>query len=55
MNKRLIRSFKHVVGDESDDKEEEIVSNKKKSALDIELERPIRKEASLNYILKKAA
>jgi len=42
-----------VRGDGEEEAEEE--ANKKKSALDIELERPIRKEASLNYILKKAA
>lgn len=55
LNKRLIRSFKQVVRDESEAQAEEEANAKKKSALDIELERPIRKEASLNYILKKSA
>ena len=53
MNKRVIRTFKHVVKTKEED--DEGPSKSKKSALELELERPIVKEASLNYILKQAA
>ena len=55
MNKRFIRTFKHVVKTKEEEEDDEGPSKKKKSALELELERPIVKEASLNYILKQAA
>lgn len=52
LDKRLIRSFKNMPQDDDEGKPDE---SDKKTALDAELEREIKKEASLNYILKKAA
>ena len=55
LNKRFIRTFKHVVKTKEEEEDDEGPSKSKKSALELELERPIVKEASLNYILKQAA
>lgn len=53
LSKRLIRSFKK--NGDSKEKDEKPDATASKSWIDSELERPIQKEASLNYILKKAA
>lgn len=58
LNKRLIRSFRQDStenGNGNDSKSVNDASSTKRSALELELERPIVKEASLSYILKKAA
>lgn len=54
LNKRFVRSFKLVAASRNDGAEDEN-AGKHKSALEIELERPTTKEASLSYILRKAA
>ena len=53
--KRFVRSFKHVQSAADDASQEELPSSRNKSAVELELERPLTKEASINYILRKAA
>lgn len=60
LEKRFVRSFKYVTDKkvtEGDDtfNNEIIQSARNKTPVEIELERPLIKEASLNYILRKAA
>lgn len=56
LDKRFVRSFKYVQEDAPDGEEiDELQSHRNKSPVEIELERILTKEASLNYILRKAA
>ena len=54
LNKRFVRSFK-LVTQSNDVGNEEENAGKHKTALEIELDRPATKEATLSYILRKAA
>lgn len=54
LSKRFVKTFKFAVKDTSETDGDED-SGKQKSALELELERPTVKEASLSYILRKAA
>lgn len=54
--KRFIRSFKHVQNEQDGNRsQDEIQSARQKTAVELELERPLVKEASINYILRKSA
>ena len=56
LKKRIVRSFKYVQENkEGCDDSQALQSHRVKSPVEIELERPLNKEASLNYILRKAA
>ena len=61
LDKRFVRSFKYVQEekssptDDGDDMQEELHSHRNKTPVEIELERILTKEASLNYILRKTA
>ena len=60
LDKRFVRSFKYVQESGQNNTEEDMAmdaaqSHRNKSAVEIELERPLSKEASLNYILRKSA
>ena len=52
LGKRFVKTFKHAASTDDNQEEENM---RQKSALEIELERPTVKEASLSYILRKAA
>ena len=58
LEKRFVRSFKHVndsIGAGDDQNETAIHSHRNQTPEEIEMERPLVKEASLNYILRKSA
>jgi hypothetical protein len=50
LSKRFVRTFKHATAASGDDDGEGA-----KTAIEMEIDRPIVKEASLSYIMKKAA
>ena len=61
LDKRRVRQFKYVqedsqdMGDEYSMEDDMMKSHRNKSAVELELERPMVKEASLSYILRKSA
>lgn len=54
LNRRFVRSFK-LVTQSNDLANDEEGAGKHKTALEIELDRPATKEATLSYILRKAS
>jgi hypothetical protein len=60
MDKRLVRTFKNItlkkrVGQEGESESQTIDVMDSKTPLELEMDSPLRKEASLTYILRKAA
>ena len=61
LDKRRVRQFKYVqedsqdMGDVNSMEDDMLKSHRNKSAVELELERPMVKEASLSYILRKSA
>ena len=57
LDKTFVNSFKHVDAEHKEEtsEEKEKPASSSKSAVEQELERPLMKEATLNYILRKAA
>lgn len=55
LDKNFVKSFKHVDSEHKEEAVAEKPSGPGKSAVEQELEKPLVKEATLNYILRKAA
>jgi hypothetical protein len=55
LDKNFVKSFKHVGSEQKEETVAEKPAGSGKSAVEQELERPLVKEATLNYILRKAA
>ncbi len=55
LTKKIVKSFKHGKANHQTEIDPDYATDRSKSALQLELERPLIKEASISYVLRKAA